>query len=267
MTSELVFRSASFARPIEVKKTSPHPLLKGQLLVNLAFVGGYVKLQPSHTRAIEAVCAWLGLEIGLPIPEPVFVTVLQDRLPNNCPWPFKETSRLCLGSIAIAEALPIRHSNEGAIATALLKWPKLVDAAVFDQLIANDDRSEENLLLDTGQNFWLIDHGRALDGGGEKLFSDDYFPLFQNKLLANLKTLPLPDRVKRKDSIILACAKLHSAVDRIPFDALDIAEDLSEQIRKYLQHRCQQLSPVIFRELGYPELDLPAQSLTGRTIQ
>lgn len=102
--------------------------------------------------AVEVVCAVLGRAAGLPIPEPLLL-IDQENI-----WHY--------GS-ADTEHPNLAHyvsSGDSSIMDELEKWPSLLPAACFDELIANPDRHDGNLLYD-GQGFFLIDHGMCIPHG------------------------------------------------------------------------------------------------------
>lgn len=112
-----------------------------------------VKELHPHELIIETICAMLGRELDLPIPEPLLVI---------------DESRQMLVAGSVDVGYPSLHQPALApylrvLSGLLLQWPKLVQAACFDEWIANPDRHGGNLLFD-GNGFFLIDHGLALRG-------------------------------------------------------------------------------------------------------
>ncbi|WP_182057840.1 HipA family kinase [Pantoea sp. ME81] len=118
---------------------------------------------PDRELAVELICACIGREIGLPIPEPVLL------LDHGGAWYF--------GSIDLGHPnlQQVAVFSDQAILVKLEQWPGLVKAACFDEWIANPDRGNENLLFD-GNGFILIDHGLAIpEGMGSGDWTDDYY--------------------------------------------------------------------------------------------
>lgn len=113
--------------------------------------------------AVETICAVFGRIAGLPIPEPI---LLKDE---NQQWVY--------GSVYIDHPNFAQYASatESAVARELAKWPGLSGAACFDELIANPDRNDENLLYD-GTGFFLIDHDMCLPAGmAANDCSEDYY--------------------------------------------------------------------------------------------
>jgi hypothetical protein len=106
-------------------------------------------------------------------------------MPKNHAWPYgAEREALVFGTRAVEGAVPLTRVDGAAVADKLEKWSFLEMAAVFDQLVANDDRTQGNILLAPKGDLWLIDHARALGGGGQRLFSTEVLPLFNNFFLS-----------------------------------------------------------------------------------
>lgn len=112
-----------------------------------------IKYLPNNREvAVEYACAALGIEIGLPIPEPLIV--------------IDDDETIYFGMIYIDSPSFQRVANSNiSVASQLLSWDKLHFATMFDSWIANSDRNGKNLLLDGSGNFWLIDHGMAIPAG------------------------------------------------------------------------------------------------------
>ncbi|MEB6631858.1 HipA family kinase [Kluyvera cryocrescens] len=120
--------------------------------------------------AVELICSCLGRELELPIPEPVLLADI------NKQWFFGslDVGHPNLTQVAIA--------SDAAIIAKLGEWPGLLQAACFDEWIANPDRGDENLLFD-GQGFLLIDHGMAIPMG---MKADDWSDDFYNNQLLDV---------------------------------------------------------------------------------
>lgn len=124
-----------------------------------------VKWIPRREMIVEAICSIVGRAHGLPIPKPFFVLATPDTLPN-APWADRDSTALLFGTEMLDHpTLRRRVKNDGtAMVSAVLAWKNLAYAGSFDEWIANNDRHASNLLYD-GDEFWLIDHGRALPTG------------------------------------------------------------------------------------------------------
>jgi hypothetical protein len=250
-----VFRTGNLASPVFVIKTDPHVVLDARVSSAGPFLHAFVKLQPTNVRSIEAVCSWLALEMRLPVPEPYFVHVSRTKIRSKCRWDFESAEAVvCFGSAAVEGAQTLRLARAGAEPPSLLAWAQLARAAVFDHLIANDDRSADNVLIDTGGKLWLIDHARALGGGGQPLFSNLAFPVFQSFLLNLIAALPAAKRIAMRRDLLAACADAAAAVLRLPYTGLLVPEEIGVQMASYLSQRASRLGPSVLHAVGIPEL-------------
>lgn len=248
-------KSGSVAPPVRLLKVSPRLVLDAQLASAGPFQHIYVKVLPLPERCIEAVCAWLGREVGLPIPEPFLPLLLKSRIPKGQPWPFGEASEeYVFATLAVERAQRLVSLDSELVRRLLDRWAHLSTAAAFDQLIANDDRTEGNILLGPRQDIWLIDHTRALGGAGGRLFSTEVTPLFTNFFLHRISTFPASTRLRMRNDLVLACSKLCGAVPRIPYDALRVPDHIASQIDSYLQTRALRLQPMVLSAVGLPDL-------------
>lgn len=138
--------------------------------------------------ATEILCAKLGILMDLPIPEPL---VLLD-----------ENNDLFFGSVDVGHPSFARfiNLNDPAISKKLSEWPDLIKAACFDELIANDDRSNGNLIYD-GDSFFLIDHELAIPLSMEAANWDWDDDFYLNSLLSLVISLGEEDDIKQQRSI------------------------------------------------------------------
>ncbi len=75
------------------------------------------------------------------------------------------------------------------VAPDVLRWNRqMYRIWLFDELIANTDRNQGNLLIDEGWNLWMIDHTRAFRRGN-KLLRPEGIPQFDRKLWAKILAL------------------------------------------------------------------------------
>jgi hypothetical protein len=249
------FATGSVATPIRVVKAAPRIVLRASRSWAGPFEPVFVKVLPVNARSIEAVCAWLAREIELPTPEPLMLDLPASRLPKECVWPFgSDTHAACFATRAVENALALSTVSSD-VATAMLdKWASLPAAAVFDQLIANDDRTQGNILLGPRRDLWLIDHGRSLGGGGQRLFSTDVMPASPNFLLKRIAEYAPQDRVKLRPSMMAVCTRLASAVRRVPYAALLVPDEIAMQIDDFLSRRVGMLQAMMLQAIGLPDL-------------
>lgn len=120
------------------------------------------KRLPLREISVEIVCAVVGRAAGLPIPEPVLL------VDDNKVWHYGSADT---GHPNLAQFV---MPTDTSVLDELIKWPSLLQAACFDELIANPDRNDGNLLYD-GDGFFLIDHGMCIPHGMSAVdVSDDY---------------------------------------------------------------------------------------------
>lgn len=134
-------------------------------------VTGYVKLTEDPRKVIaELATAQVGLALGLRIPRP-YVAILDtaDLRPSFASSFTDKGPMVCFaseqaGKRSYSLERGLRNPSQ-ALKAALDKQFDLGGTIALDELVANDDRNLGNVIYAPGkQEFWLIDHGRALTG-------------------------------------------------------------------------------------------------------
>ncbi|TXE58167.1 HipA family kinase [Serratia nematodiphila] len=195
---------------------------------------------PTREIAVELICSCIGREIGLPIPEPV---LLADEDKN---WYF--------GSVDVGHPnlMQVATASDTAIMSKLEQWPQLLQAACFDEWIANSDRGNENLLFD-GSGFLLIDHGLAVPSGmSSNDWSDDYY---NNQLLDVV--MSSCERTEEKRTAIACSARdwsnnisdFDTAYDENAFPNIISAHHKS-QVSVFLKDRISRLGDELYKKLN-----------------
>jgi hypothetical protein len=258
------FLTGNVAPPIRAEKLAPRAVLFAQRQsMDVPFEPVYVKILPINERCIEAVCAWLAREINLPAPEPLLLNMLAGRMPRGGVWPFgNRSSEVCFATREVPYARALQAVASDHVGSLLDRWKRLADAAVFDLLIANDDRTAGNILVGPTRDLWLIDHARSLGGGGERLFSSAV-PISSNFFLSRIASYTAQDRVRLRPDLIAVCTKLVSAVKRIPYAALLVPEDIAMQINDFLSRRAHMLQAMVLQTIGLPDLYSPGDRPVG----
>jgi hypothetical protein len=116
------------------------------------------KSLPKRALLVEVLCARLGCQLGLPIPEPLWVI-------------HSETQADLFGSVDTdypSLRQLVKRTDTAELKNRLLRWKDFPRAVGFDAWIANSDRNRGNILHDGGSNFWLIDHDQALNGAADQ---------------------------------------------------------------------------------------------------
>ena len=249
------FSVGSVASPIQVVKSAPRVVLRAMRAWAGPFEPVYVKVLPVNARSIEVVCAWLAREIELPAPQPMLLDMPASRMPKGCAWPFGTNPRATVfATRAIENSLPLCNVSSDTAKALVDRWGSLPAAAVFDQLVANDDRTEGNILVGPRNDIWLIDHGRSLGGGGQRFFSTDVMPSTSNFFLARIAGYTAQDRVRLRAELLTVCTRLAFAVRRVPYSSLLVPEDIAVQIDDFLSRRTHVLQAMVLQALGLPDL-------------
>lgn len=126
----------------------------------------YLKLLEPRRIFAEAICAIIGRQIGLPIPEPILVN-LPEHLMFDLVGEKNEGNKVCIGFGSKDADYPslnrvLNIKDDELIWAKLRAHTKSLEAAIFDEWIANSDRHWGNLLYDGGDEFIFIDHDLAL---------------------------------------------------------------------------------------------------------
>ncbi|KJV08010.1 HipA family kinase [Methylocucumis oryzae] len=103
---------------------------------------------------VEVMASLLGIELGLPIPEPIAAV---DE--NNDVWFASVDMKYPDLTRRLSTANPQAYTQ---LIHKIANWSEIQKAIQFDEWIANDDRNAGNILYDGGNQFYLIDHNRAM---------------------------------------------------------------------------------------------------------
>ena len=98
---------------------------------------------------------------------------------------------------------------------------------LFDELIANIDRNQENILIDEGWNVWMIDHTRAFRRGN-KLMKPERILQFDRKLWDKILVLDEKE-VKTRLKRLLSGSEVRAIFKR--------RDQLAKQIQKLVDER------------------------------
>ncbi len=127
-------------------------------------IAAYLKVLPAQKMVVECLAAMLGRANDLPIPRPHIVSVSDASYLPECP--LEGFTGWVFGSSASTSPTLERMTRDEETTSRLLRgWRRAVDGAVFDCLIANEDRTRKNILWSDGPDgVGLIDHDDALPG-------------------------------------------------------------------------------------------------------
>ncbi|MBV2127949.1 HipA family kinase [Arsukibacterium indicum] len=156
------------------------PLWLGDAVTNNGDARLYLKEVTYQELIAECLCTTVGSVIGLPVLQTYVVRDPQNLL----------NAKYLLGSEDAEMPSFKRHlsladkSQQKELLAALVTWRQLHESAVFDEWIGNSDRNTGNFLWDGGNQWHLIDHGRAL---WTTRTADDPAEPFQNILADIIK--------------------------------------------------------------------------------
>lgn len=144
------------------------------------------------------------------------------------------------------EGPPLRllHSiREPEMQRRLRKWRQLPDVLAFDELVVNQDRTDDNLIVVRNGEFAIVDHGEI--AGGMRLDGFDIGLSGRNALADELFGAQIPRNVK--SAMMLAAESHASIVDSASSEISQWVELLSSglesdanKIVPFLKHRARQ---------------------------
>ena len=120
----------------------------------------YLKLLKIEDIAREALCATLARLLGLPIAQAYYVSVDPSYVGGQVIGNDQNVA-FGLGKDRDCPTFAIRNADLDHLVHAW-KEPDLTNCAVFDEWIFNTDRLPNNLIFDSTNVYWLIDHEEAL---------------------------------------------------------------------------------------------------------
>ncbi|ENE2730579.1 TPA: hypothetical protein UM350_004339 [Stenotrophomonas maltophilia] len=137
--------------------TGINDAVRGVVRTSSGDVEAYVKrLASSREVLVEVACAVMARQLDLPVPQPLLVYV-----PEHMGGPYVAYGSVAAGNGDLSAF--IEGGQLQVILDQLRAWPGLIKAACFDEWIANCDRHERNILYNGIGEFWLIDHGLAVN--------------------------------------------------------------------------------------------------------
>jgi hypothetical protein len=255
MTQQL-FQTGSLSRGGQPVIGCANPVFRAPVVTaNAGIFDCHVKLLGENAFYVESVCAWALAQMKLPAPEPMWIYVSRSVLPKKSPWPYGEAkATICFGTRTLAGATTVRHSTAYDMTNHLRNWEHFSATATFDEAIANDDRSEKNILTD-GKKHWLIDHSHSFGNkyGTPGALTQETFS-FTNLLFKRLAAETAAQRSKRVPEIKAACAATSEALKNIPYSLMPLKNHLETDLPIYFEARLPSLVPLCLERLGIPEL-------------
>ncbi len=153
----------------------------GRIAIPSGAASVYFKMQSARQFWIESVCARLAEAAGLPTGKLYWGRIERSDLPDSKQWNNGESWRVVL-AVQANRGATLERMGESIVPEALQGTSSYPLMCAFDELIANGDRHNGNLLVDGRGQYWLIDHGHAFGGPDHDLANP--YPIFENQLLA-----------------------------------------------------------------------------------
>jgi hypothetical protein len=221
----------------------------------------YIKVLNARQLANELICTTLGRSVGLPIPEGVLLRVTEEELPDSTLLRGHVGEALIYGSIDVGfPSLKRRMKDDaGFLAILLNSWKEWDEATVFDEWIANPDRHAGNLLIETADKVWLIDHSHALTGPAWIADALEPSVMVRNQLADHFfRDLTLPDRmaVRKKTVALASLFELVDPVEAIEACRLDglVSSHERDALIAFIRNRVTKLITLISSRLGIPDM-------------
>lgn len=232
-------------------------------------ITGYVKLSLDPRKIIaELVTAQIGRALGLRIPSPYLVLLDTAELrPEFHSAYANQGMMICFasrqaGKRSYSLERGLNNPDETLSAT-IEKQFDLHGTIALDELVANDDRNLGNIMYSPGkQEFWLIDHGRALTGTYWALWGLDDPAVKVRNLLAD-SSVDFWDEAKR-NKIINKARELVGKCSLLSLDDLDSnglfaridATTDRQDIINFLRERINHTVPLLCQRLHMGQLSL-----------
>lgn len=225
---------------------------KGHIVTsNGSICPAYTKLVDERTLSIELICALIGRELSLPIPQPYLVRVPTQTISSVT----SETIAFALEEVSYP-SISTTIREDKFIKEKVLKWEHIIQCAAFDTWIGNSDRIPHNLLYDGKYSFQMIDHGDALPSFMSAETST------QNKLMQYLKEENNTEFSRQSvlKTLLQEAEKFHN-VDladihrRIVKSNGEIPSETVEKILNILHSRLNYLSDIFKTQLDIKQRD------------
>jgi len=206
-------------------------------------IKGYAKQLSDTEIMVEIISALMGRELNLPIPEPVLGIYGTDSL-----WFISIDVKVPDLSHRMTIDVNQQMANDQTnlkILEKLCQWSDICLAIGFDEWIANDDRNLGNILYDGNDQFYLIDHNRAM-----RL---PFFPEAPiNNQLLNIKLHCTQDEVGKQRIKNHIEAFIHNTNKTLPIELIskikeklaDFDDEILDNIAEFLQKRLNYVSKI-----------------------
>ena len=245
--------------PVRIDDGNVNPTFKAAIQTSAGTTYGYFKLINPRAIVVEALCAVLGRGMNLPIPRPIIVQVDHGSLPSEVP---DGTSRITFASQDVNIPSFKRLLNNSQMSQTL--WQRLAachntrPVAVFDEWIVNYDRNQGNILFDGADDFWFIDHERALPANwpvGQPCNPNQLMTMLSQGHDEGSKYAMLRDIVTKELRSIAALDV--DAAKSLTFSDSFLGQPEVASIVTFLKNRAPRLSSLLAANLGVDSKELP----------
>lgn len=142
---------------LQISNKGSNPLWTGFVSTNQGEFPAYIKkCNHNDSLCIEIISSLLGLMLNIPIPKPILVLVE----PNHPQIVVNEPTFLFGSQMYEMPSFERFLCDHQISEECLFDYPNLHSVVAFDELIANPDRNNSNILYD-GESFRFIDHEKA----------------------------------------------------------------------------------------------------------
>lgn len=194
----------------------------------------------------ELVGYIIAREEGLPVADEAYIMVLPSELLFRCHPHFKSELSTTEGynvvwATSAVDGPPLKYLHplkDLALKKRLLKWSKFPSMLAFDDLIANEDRSEDNLICISNGELVLVDHADISGGISRKIeFLDPSFSP-RNSFIRNVFDDTLPNNIK--SGMVMAAERhpqiIKNALPHIFYWLNELFPELPEHTSKLMDY-------------------------------
>lgn len=137
-----------------------------------AFIKTFPTKFVENGLANELIGYLLAREGGLPVADEAYILILPSELLFRCHSDFKSDIATTEGynvvwATSAVDGYPLKYLHplrDPSLRSRLLKWPGLPTMLAFDDLVANQDRTEDNLVCIHNGSMVLVDHADIAGG-------------------------------------------------------------------------------------------------------